>query len=266
MKNTLLSLLFLLITSFSFGNNELSPNAEISLLTCGKGYELYSAYGHSSIRVNDHETNIDIVFNYGTFDYHTDNFLIKFIRGLLDYTLSTGYYYSFIDSYIADNRSVTEQVLDLTSAEKQAVFDRLIKNYETDERFYRYDFFFDNCSSRIYNILQEVLGDKLVYGNDLNENSPETFRDLIAPAFDFSPWTEFGVALIMGYPTDRIATNKEKMFLPVHMMERFAISTYKDKPFVKTTNKLFKSSPVAIKNHFYQTPEYKHLYHAPTRF
>jgi len=94
----------------------------------------------------------------------------------------------------------------------------------------------------------------LVYGEDLNENSPETFRVLIKPAFDFSPWADFGVGLIMGYPTDNIASNKQKMFLPIHMMERFDMATYNDKPFIKAKHHLFTSSPKDISTPFYTKP------------
>lgn len=256
MKKILFSFIFIFIVLLSFGQNTLSSSAEISLLTCEKGYELYSAYGHSAIRVQDIENDIDVVFNYGTFEIGENEiaFLKKFVRGTLDYSLSTSPYARFLRSYKYENRGITEQVLNLTLAEKQAIFDRLIVNYETDERYYRYDFFFDNCSSRIHEILKEVLGEDLVYGADLMEDSPETFRELIAPAFDFSPWADFGVGIIMGYPTDRTATNKEKMFLPVHMMERFDMATYKGKAFVKTKEVIFSTIPPIITNPFYKKP------------
>lgn len=253
-KGFVLILLFLLFSTSTFANNILSEKAEISLLTCDKGYELYSAYGHSAIRVKDPINNIDVVFNYGTFDYNTDNFLGKFIKGTLDYSLSTERFEWFLDSYINDNRGIIEQVFDLTIEEKQSVFDRLIINYETDERNYRYDFFYDNCSSRIHEIIKEVLGEELVYGENLNENSAETFRNLIEPAFDFSPWTTFGVYLIMSYPTDNVATNKQKMFLPIHMMERFDMATYKGNQFIKSKRILFESKAVNFKNSFYLSP------------
>ena len=256
MKKILLAFSFLFINLFSFGQPTLSNSAEISLLTCEKGYELYSAYGHSCIRVQDLENDIDVVFNYGTFQIGDNEliFLKTFVQGTLDYTLSTSQYARFLRTYQNENRGITEQIFNLTLAEKQAVFNRLIVNYETDERYYRYDFFFDNCSSRIHEILKEVLGKELIYGDDLIDNSPETFRELIAPAFDFSPWADFGVGIIMGYPTDRTATNKEKMFLPVHLMDRFDLSTYKGESFVKSKEVLFATIPPTINNPFYKKP------------
>ena len=248
----LLSLLF--VTILSFSQKTLTNQSIISLLTCDKGYELYSAYGHSAIRIKDPVNDIDIVFNYGTFNYHTDYFLLKFIRGTLDYSLSIEPFDMFINTYQRENRSVQEQIFDLTLAEKQALFNRLIVNYETEERNYRYDFFYDNCSSRIHEIIKEVLGNELNFGSDLHENSPQTFRDLINPALKFSQWADFGVMLIMGYPTDNTATNYQKMFLPIHMKERFSKARYKNKNLVKIEKYLFVSAPVEIENPFYSSP------------
>lgn len=253
MKNLFLSL-FLLIGLASIAQRPLSQMAEISLLSCENGYELYNSYGHSAIRVKDPLTDLDIVFNYGTFDAQVDNFLMRFIRGTVDYTLSMSPYEWFIRSYENENRTVIEQVLNLTPEEKQAVFNRIVKNYETDERFYRYDFFYDNCSTRIHEILKEVLGEDLSYGEDLYQDSPETFRMLIDPYMKHSPWAEFGVGIIMGYPTDNIATNKQKMFLPDHMMERFDLATIHQDSFVKNKRILFKSTPTEINNSFWTSP------------
>lgn len=253
MKKIFLAL-FILISFSASAQRPLSKLAEISLLSCENGFELYNSYGHSAIRVKDPLTDLDIVFNYGTFDDQVDNFLVRFIRGTVDYTLSMGSYEWFLRSYENENRTVIEQVLNLTAAEKQAVFNRIVKNYETDERFYRYDFFYDNCSSRIHEILKEVLGEDLNYGDDLYENAPETFRMLIDPYMKHSPWAAFGIGIIMGYPTDNIATNKQKMFLPDHLMERFDMATIHEDAFVKSKRVLYKSTPITIHHSFGKSP------------
>lgn len=253
MKNIFLAIL-LSIGFSAIAQRPLSQLAEISLLSCENGYELYNSYGHSAIRVKDPLTDLDIVFNYGTFDDQVDNFLMRFIRGTVDYTLSMSPYNWFIRSYENENRTVVEQVLNLTPEEKQAVFNRIVKNYETDERFYRYDFFYDNCSTRIHEILKEVLGEDLSYGEDLYEDSPETFRVLIDPYMKHSPWADFGIGIIMGYPTDNIASNKQKMFLPDHMMERFDLATIHNDSFVKTKRILYKSTPTVVTNSFWKSP------------
>lgn len=232
----------------------LSEFAEISLLSCENGFEMYNSYGHSAVRVRDPLTDLDIVFNYGTFDDQVPNFVFRFVQGSVDYTLSLSPYEWFIRSYENENRTVIEQVLNLNAEEKQKFFNRIVKNYETDERFYRYDFFYDNCSSRIHELLKEVFKDDLSYGKDIDENSAETFRELIDPYMKHSPWAEFGVGIIMGYPTDNIATNRQKMFLPDHMMERFDLATLHGEPLVKTKKTLFQSTPVEIKNSYLKSP------------
>lgn len=255
MKKVFLFLLLSFSTLLLYSNNlKLSPYAEISLLTCDAGNELYSAYGHSALRVKDPIQAIDVVFNYGTFDFQTDYFLAKFIRGTLDYSLSTSPYDWFIKSYENSQRSVVEQVLNLSAEEKQAVFNRLIINYETDERLYRYDFFYDNCSSRIHEILREVLSPQLSYGKNIDQYSDETFRDLIAPYLRQNVWAKFGVGIIMGYPTDNLATYRQKMFLPLQMKAKFNQSTIADKPLVKNEIEVFKAQTLEIENPFYTSP------------
>ena len=250
---TILFLSLLIITNIQ-AKKMLSEYAEISLLTCENGTELYNSYGHSAIRIKDPINQIDMVFNYGTFDFNTPYFLPKFVRGTLDYSLSTEPFEWFYASYQDENRSVYEQVLLLTLDEKQRIFNRLLVNYETDEKYYRYDFFYDNCSSRIHEIFKEVLGETLVYGPNIEANSSETFRDLINPYMKHNVWADFGVGIIMGYPTDNKATNKQKMFLPLEMMKRFEMATYNNQKWVKQTRVLFTSTPKTLETPLIQKP------------
>lgn len=254
MQKYLLLIVFFLTSFATNAQRQLSEYAEVSLLSCENGTEMYNSYGHSAIRVRDPLSDLDLVFNYGTFDDQVPNFVMKFVQGSVDYTLSVSPYEWFIRGYQIENRTVIEQVLNLNLEEKQKFFDRIIINYETDERFYRYDFFYDNCSSRIHEILSEVFGSELSYGDDIDEKSPETFRELIDPYMKHSPWAEFGVGIIMGYPTDNIATNRQKMFLPDHMMARFDMATLHNNPLVKSKAVLFQSTPVEIKNSFFVSP------------
>ena len=254
MKKYIFLNLFFLFSFVLSAQRPLSEFAEISLLSCENGFEMYNSYGHSAVRVRDPLTDLDIVFNYGTFNDQVPNFVFRFVQGSVDYTLSLSPYEWFIRSYENENRTVIEQVLNLNAEEKQKFFNRIVKNYETDERFYRYDFFYDNCSSRIHELLKEVFKDDLSYGKDIDENSAETFRELIDPYMKHSPWAEFGVGIIMGYPTDNIATNRQKMFLPDHMMERFDLATLHGEPLVKTKKTLFQSTPVEIKNSYLKSP------------
>lgn len=130
----------------------LSDSARISLLTCSPGNELYSVFGHSAIRVKDLPNKVDIVFNYGVFDFSDPNFYPNFVRGRMNYILAGNYYEDFYSSYVEENRSISEQVLNFSKEEKQHLLDSLFINYMPEHRYYRYDFFYDNCATRIRNV------------------------------------------------------------------------------------------------------------------
>lgn len=119
----------------------LSDSAKISLLTCSSGSELYSIFGHSAIRVKDVRNRLDIVFNYGTFDFSEPNFYPNFVRGRLNYILSASHFEDFKYAYIEENRSISEQILNITKDEKQHLLDSILINYMPENRYYRYDFF-----------------------------------------------------------------------------------------------------------------------------
>ena len=140
---------FVLLNSITPSKAQLSPSAQVSIITCAPGDELYSIFGHSAIRVNDSINQIDLVFNYGTFDFDTPNFYLKFMRGKLNYMLSMAPYDRFLFEYVYYKRSVWEQVLDLSEVEKNNLFQALIINAEPEHRNYHYHFFFDNCATRI---------------------------------------------------------------------------------------------------------------------
>ena len=108
---------------------QLSNEAEISILTCSPGKELYSLFGHTAIRVQDPKANLDEVFNYGTFDFDTPHFYLKFAQGLLTYQLSATSFHNFMLSYQMEERSVYSQRLRLDSLQKQQLFDLLLENY-----------------------------------------------------------------------------------------------------------------------------------------
>lgn len=198
---------------------ELTEDSKISMLTCSPGAELYSTFGHSAIRVKDPNLNIDIVFNYGTFDFATPNFYTKFVKGKLNYILSVSDFQNFIYEYVEEERWVVEQVLDADLDEKQSLFDSLRINYLPENREYLYDFFFDNCATRIRDIFYEKLeGVDFDYSEVENNNS---FRDLLKPYIRPYPWVEFGINLALGAKADRLASPWETMFLPDHMLDLF---------------------------------------------
>ena len=224
---------------FILGNAQITEDTQVSLLTCSPGHEIYSSFGHSAIRFIDTSTGIDQVFNYGTFNFNTPNFYLKFVRGKLMYRLSINNTAGFLSVYHYEERSVYEQILDLTVEEKKALHLRLMDNYKEENRYYQYDFFFDNCSSRIRDIFEEVLGNGLVFQYD-DLKKTKTFRQLIDPYIKPLAWLDFGIDIMLGVPTDKRAEERDYMFLPDYLMYYFGKAELNGKPFVKSTETLLK--------------------------
>jgi len=200
---------------------ELSPEAELSVITCGPGTdELYASFGHSAFRVQDIPNKIDRVYNYGTFDFDTPNFYMKFAQGKLLYQLRAYDFGRFLQSYHRENRWVKGQVLDLEPEDVQKVFDFLENNALPENRSYKYDFFYDNCSTKLYEVLETVLGDRIIFENEF-ETRELSQRELISLYTYNQPWGDFGIDLALGADIDRKATAKEYMFLPDYVFEAF---------------------------------------------
>ncbi|MDR2910920.1 MAG: DUF4105 domain-containing protein [Bacteroidales bacterium] len=229
---------------------QLSENAEISVLTCAPGNEVYSVYGHSAFRVKDTLYNYDMVFNYGIFDFSTPNFVYRFAAGQTDYLLGANKFDVFLDSYIHENRSIFEQVLNLTHTSKQKIFEFLIWNAQPENRVYRYNFFFDNCASRIRDVIEQQIETKVVFTNQPEES--KTFRQLIKIYHSKLLWLNFGVDLVVSAPADKIASVSEEMFLPDYVMKHFSTATINthegEKPLVKSSQVIFQAAQTDFKS------------------
>jgi hypothetical protein len=198
----------------------LSTEAKVSLMTCGPGKALYASFGHSAIRIQDPAQNYDYVFNYGTFDFNTPNFALQFIRGKLLYYLTIEPYQSFEMDYIEDERWIIEQELNLTRDEAEDLLSLLLINAKPENRAYHYDFLRDNCSSRIRDMLKTLLGDRLTFrGHKWRKLT--TYRKMIDSNMLHNEWTDLGMDLLIGAPTDRRAGSWEQMFLPDYLMKAF---------------------------------------------
>jgi len=203
----------------------LTDSAKVSLLTCSQGDELYSIFGHSAIRVKDSSIGVDWVFNYGTFDFSDPNFYPNFVKGKLNYILSVSTYNNFEYTYIIENRYIYEQPINLTQQEKQILLDSLSINYLPQNRYYLYDFLFDNCATRIRNIFVEAIPRTIVFNDSIYSESMN-FRQLLMPFVVEKPWAKLGINLLLGVKADRIATPWEYMFLPDYMMEAFQYASF----------------------------------------
>jgi hypothetical protein len=186
----------------------------VSLLTCSPGEELYSIFGHSAIRIIDSNSVTDYVFNYGTFDFDDPNFYIKFVKGKLLYFVSLERTNDFIEFYKYENRSVSEQVLSLSAAEKINIKNALIENLKEENKFYKYDFFLDNCTTRLRDIIVKYKTPTPILPAVMPED--RSFRKAIHKYLREGGqyWSELGIDILLGAPTDRIMTPSEQQFLP----------------------------------------------------
>ena len=205
----------------------LSKESTISVITCGTGDELYSSFGHSAFRIQDPVRGIDVVYNYGTFDFNTPNFYLKFARGKLLYSLSRQKFANFLYTYQLENRWVKEQILDIDLVAKNEIFSFLENNYKPGNRDYKYDFLVENCSTKIPEVLKQVLGSPLVFSSDhLKEEM--SFRQLIQSYLHWNSWASFGIDLALGAVIDRKAEPEEYMFLPYYVLYQIDNATYKE--------------------------------------
>lgn len=225
-----------------------------SLLTASPGDELYSSFGHSALRIVDSASNRDIVFNYGTFDFDEPDFYLKFVRGKLKYFVSVEEFDSFEYGLRIENRSITEQVLNLNCAEIERLKAYLQWNLMPANKFYKYDFTFDNCTTRLGDLAEITTGDSIHFGPILSE--PFSFRNAIHDYLERSnkAWSKLGIDILLGSRLDRPMTNREAMFLPDNLMHAFDSATIAGRPLVRDKEVILRSQYVAHANNNVTSP------------
>jgi hypothetical protein len=249
LKKLLLLLSLFFTTTFSFAQD--SCSLRISLLTCTPGTELYTTFGHTALRVQDATAGTDLVFNYGTFEFSPD-FYTKFIRGKLLYSLSVEDFNDFVYLYQLDSRSIQEQVLQLSCDEKEKLFSALQVNAQEENRHYRYDFLFDNCTTRAADIVANNTNSPVLFKNILPADVP-TFRDLLHSYLDagHQHWSKLGIDILLGVKLDRKVSNREAMFLPDYLLKGFDSAIINNKPLVSPPQTILKMpSPLSDKPFF----------------
>lgn len=253
-------LLFLIvfITAIVTGQGiPLSENAEVSIITVGPGTNLNDSFGHNGFRIRDQSRNIDVIFDYGRFDFNTPNFYLKFAQGKLLYEIGSNNFDPFFNYYKKQNRWIKEQVLNLNYSEKQALFKYLQTNIKPENKKYKYDFFYDNCATKIRDVIIEILGDKLEYKEDhITENY--TFRELIQKNVKANSWGSLGMDIAIGAVVDRKARPIEYQFLPQYVFEgannAVVIRNDAEVSLVKKYNYLFEAKKQEPKSNFFLSP------------
>ncbi|GEQ86793.1 membrane protein [Patiriisocius marinistellae] len=230
---------------------------QFSVITLGPGDNLNDSFGHNAFRFTDAINNIDVVYDYGRFDFDTPNFYIKFARGKLPYALGRAPYTPFIEHYENQERTIKEQVLDLTTEEAITLFEYLENNYLPMNRNYKYDFFYDNCATKMRDVLVEVLGSKLKF-SDSYVLETKTFRTLIQERLNTNTWGSLGIDVALGAVIDRQATPWEHQFLPafVHkaISEASITESGVEKPLVKKSITIYNAVPKENTNFFFTSP------------
>ncbi|MCQ2312312.1 MAG: DUF4105 domain-containing protein [Paludibacteraceae bacterium] len=219
MRNKLIILLTLLLYSSTpqlLAQRQLSEDAQISILTCSPGKALYERFGHTAIRVKDPAAGLDVVFNYGCFSFENEHFYYKFVKGETYYMLGVEDARSFFMTYYAENRFVYEQELNLTFSQQQELFDKLIINSQPENRTYLYNFVFDNCATRPYDLIKEVIGDTII--SDYEGYTGQSFRRFIRTYTGAGSWEAFGINMIFGNRADQAMSSEQRLFLPEELM------------------------------------------------
>jgi hypothetical protein len=252
-----LTLLLILVYSVCAGQaTKLSPKAEISVITCGPGQEeLYTAFGHSAFRVYDPVNEIDWAYNYGVFDFNQPNFYLNFAKGYLYYRLAVQDYQRFEYIYKYFDRYVHEQVLSLTQEQKQKLFDYLEWNALPENQNYRYDYFYDNCATKIPGVLLKVFGDSVQFDGSYI-TTDYTIRELTDLYLKYQPWGDLGIDICLGLPMDKVATPYEYMFLPEYVESGFANATIQGElgrvQLVKQTRVAYEAQQKTFTKTFFQ--------------
>lgn len=212
----------------------ISDSAKFYLVTCEPGYAVYARFGHSGLRVYDPENNIDDVFHWGLFSFDTPNFIGRFISGNTDYEMGVFGTRYFMREYIERGSSVYAQELDLTSEQKQELWAKLWTNYHPDNRKYRYNFIYDNCATRPYQLITSTYDYKVSLTDNLQQT---TYRNIINQYIPIGSILNTGINLIIGSDADKYIKTKESVAFPMYTMDALMhtnyITTEGLKPIVK---------------------------------
>ncbi|MCX6328536.1 MAG: DUF4105 domain-containing protein [Bacteroidia bacterium] len=248
----------IILTTISFNLfSQVVPEVEAYLITCGPGTEVYSIYGHSALRIYNRELKTDLVYNWGVFDFSTTHFIWKFAKGKLNYMLAEDSYKRFLQEYLFDKRWVQIQKINLDPAEVEQLITLINENLKPENRNYRYNFYYDDCSTRIRDLFEKILGNRLIYPLDETKDR-QSFRNLTGSYQQFYPWLNFGIDLVIGTPGDKKAHFRDKMFLPIEMQRVLSKSLVNSDgkmiPLLRNPENILEYEAPVVKTHFYLAP------------
>jgi hypothetical protein len=243
----IITFFILLFSLLSNAQLKLSNTSEISVLTIGSGHLLNDSFGHNAIRVKDSLYNFDLVFDYGRYDFESKGFYLNFARGKLDYMVGRSAFEDFLSFYKYQNRQVNEQQLNLSTKQKTAFYNFLTENMKPEKRYYPYDFFYNNCATKITDAIESILADQIKYSPPIAFKK-ETFRNLIRSDLNKNSWGSLAIDIALGSKIDQKATIKEHVFLPknLYLLLENSITASTNLKIVKKS-KLLNSSTATTK-------------------
>lgn len=204
----------------SMKNFDYAPDSvRISLLTCSPHDEVYSLYGHTAIRYEDKAKGIDIAINYGVFSFKQPYFILRFVFGITDYQIGIENFSDFCNEYKSYGSSVTQQTLNLNSEEKARFIKALTENYSEGNRTYRYNYFYNNCTTKARDLLISSIRGKIIYKNHVNNNL--SFREIIHSCNNTHRWARFGNDMLLGINADKSTSRQDQQFLPYNLQKDF---------------------------------------------
>ena len=259
MKKILFVTLILFLINISEVFSQSTTDTTVYLLTCGPGTETYSIYGHSALRIVIPDMQIDNTYNWGEFDFNTHNFAWKFAKGRLDYMIFGEPLKGFLQGYFFEQRFVYSQKLNIDAKEKRKLIELINENLKPENVRYKYDFFYDNCSTRIRDLLEKSIGDKLLYPPAESGEIP-TFRKMIGKYQNPYQWLKFGIDLLLGSPTDKKAAFRDRMFLPIEMRNELSETVINRSgnmiPLLQNPEVILDFSPPIIQQRFLTSPAF----------
>ncbi len=226
-----------------------NAHLRVSLLTVGVGDEIYAAFGHTGIRITDSAAGSDIVYNWGTFDGFQENFELKFMRGKLLYYCSSESYQHFIQSYIQEGRAVEEQQIFVPPAQARSLQAFLQENLKDENRYYKYDFLYDNCATRPRDVFKKTFGSSFRFGQSIPEGKQLSFREEINHYLAALPWERLGINLLLGKPVDKVMNNEDAMFLPDFLAKGMAGATVNGQRVSAPAAQVLQASPMPPRPH-----------------
>ena len=194
-------------------------NVRIFLLTCQPHDEVYSIYGHTAIRYQDAARGTDLAINYGMFSFNKPYFILRFVFGLTDYEMGIEPFDDFCAQYASYGSGVYEQELNLTPEEKLAIVKAIDTNYEPQNRVYRYNYFYDNCTTRAREMIVNHLQARVNYTPEKIKGT--SYRQIVHQCASQTPWIRFGNDMLLGVQADLIINRSQRQFLPVNLMRDF---------------------------------------------